>query len=57
MDKLFRFAYIASFSIYLAERLSYLYDLTWLYAAAIAIFIASVIIWMLSVILAKMLEE
>ncbi len=45
LDYFFRFAYIACFILYLCERLSVLYDLVWLYAVSIAVFLASFLVY------------
>ena len=57
MDYFFRFAYIACFILYLCERLSVLYDLLWLYAVSIAVFLASFLLYTYIVLKLRMYAE
>lgn len=56
-DNFFRFAYIASFLLFLCLRLSDLFSLTWLYAVSIALFIASFIFYFYIIIRGKMHDQ
>eukprot|EP00347_Sterkiella_histriomuscorum_P019697 403340633 len=56
-DYFFRYSYIVSFLIYLCNRLSELYDLTWLYALSIALFISSFFIYAYFLFKARMYDN
>ena len=57
MDHFFRFAYIICFALFLCIRLSVLYDMLWLYALSIALFLVSFIIYGIVVFKVRMYSD
>jgi flagellar basal body-associated protein FliL len=45
MDYFFRYAYLATFALYIAIFMSQLYNLIWLYIVSIVLFILSIFIY------------
>lgn len=57
LDYFFRFAYMACFVLFICLKMSFLYDLEWLYGLSIALFILAFALYTLAHIREKMIEN
>jgi len=57
LDNFFRFEYIAVFTFFILKELSFVYDLIWLSAFSITLFVVSHLLYITWIIYSKMNEE